>query len=537
MRQECVCSLLLYHKNGSLPATIVHEERIMTRKTLQGGLFIILMILAVTGCTAARNSTSASDYFEHVKDNPVKLRILLADMPKGGDIHNHLSGMIYAEDFLKMAARSDMCLDPANEYTVSGGPCDKGKVRAQDALRNATHWNGAINAWSTRQDRRDSRMWGHDQFFATFFRFGAAGNDKGYMLAEAARQANRENVQYLELMLSVFPKDLSTLAEKAKQDVARGDFTAAYKKLTTAGLINEARMAEGRKVFTDAEKRRDLLLKGGPGSEVHMRYVNHSIRTMPLHVVFAQLIYSFALDAQDPRVVGINLVAAEDNPVSMQDYEKHMNMIDFLHKKYNGHKRTVNIALHAGELTLGVVEPEGLTNHIRLAIEKGHAQRIGHGIDIVYEEKPYELLKTMREKKIAIEIQLTSNDVILHVSGDDHPLKLYMEEGVPFALGSDDMGVARTDLTREYMRAVQDQGLGYDDLKASVYNSLEYSFLPGQSYWADYDKKIPMSQCAGKNWDSQGCRDFLNSNVKANVQRAFELKWDEFETRWSGKLY
>jgi len=289
-------------------------------------------------------------------------------------------------------------------------------------------------------------------------------------------------------------------------------------------------------LLADAELRRDQLLGSGPGSEVRMRFVNHAIRTLPPHVVFAMLSYSFALAAEEPRMVGVNLVAPEDDPVSMQDYKLHMDMLDFLYRLYRSDPakqalaENVNISLHAGELTMGMVKPEGLTDHIRLAIEKGHAQRIGHGIDISYEKDPYGLLRTMREKGIAIEIQLTSNDVILRVSGNRHPLKLYMSEGVPFALGSDDMGVARTDMTTEYLRAVLDQGLGYDDLKASARNSLEYSFMPGDSLWADYGAKTVIPQCdAG---ETEECTAFLNVNEKAAVQWKLEQEFKVFERRW-----
>ncbi|WP_187170499.1 adenosine deaminase [Salidesulfovibrio onnuriiensis] len=506
----------------------------MIRKQLRF-LFVVLLLVAVAGCTAAK-TRSTGTYFDQVREDPVRLRIFLTEMPKGGDIHNHLPGMVYAEDFLRMAAAKDMCLDPQNGYTASAGPCKDGQVKATDALRNAAHWNGAINAWSTRQDRRDSFMWGHDQFFATFFRFGAAANDMGYMLAEAAKQASHENMAYLELMLSVFPRDLWGLSAVAADPIAKGDLAGAYAALEQAGLFNETHLDECSRTLIEGEQRRDMLLKGGPGSEVHMRFMNHAIRTLPRHVVFAQLAYSFALAAQEPRMVGINLVAPEDDPVSMQDYELHMAMIDFLYTLYHTDPAkqpvagNVNIALHAGELTLGLVKQDGLRNHIRLAIEQGHAQRIGHGIDISYEEDPYGLLRTMREKDIAIEIQLTSNDVILHVSGDRHPLCLYMSQGVPFALGSDDMGVARTDMTTEYLRAVQDQGLGYEDLKTSARNSLEYSFMPGSSLWADYGRKVVVPQCAQGKTDA--CTAFLSNNEKAAVQWRLERDLEAFEARW-----
>jgi hypothetical protein len=58
--------------------------------------------------------------------------------------------------------------------------------------------------------------------------------------------------------------------------------------------------------------------------------------------------------------------------------------------------------MHAGELTLGLVQPEDLTSHINDCLY-GWANRIGHGVDMAYESKSYELL--LHEKnKVAIEI-------------------------------------------------------------------------------------------------------------------------------------
>ncbi|MFZ0634874.1 MAG: hypothetical protein WA755_15785 [Candidatus Acidiferrales bacterium] len=71
--------------------------------------------------------------------------------------------------------------------------------------------------------------------------------------------------------------------------------------------------------------------------------------------------------------------------------------------------------------------------HVRLAVEVAHAERIGHGVDIMYEDYPYDLLKEMAVKHILVEVNLTSNDVILGVSGKDHPFPIYRKFGVPVA--------------------------------------------------------------------------------------------------------
>jgi adenosine deaminase len=84
----------------------------------------------------------------------------------------------------------------------------------------------------------------------------------------------------------------------------------------------------------------------------------------------------------------------------------------------------------------------------------------------------------MKQKGIAVEVSLTSSDVILGVRGSRHPLRQLLRAGVPVALSTDDEGVSRTDLTNEYQRAVEEQGLGYAEIKAISRHSIDYSFLP-----------------------------------------------------------
>ncbi|TMJ73977.1 MAG: hypothetical protein E6G80_04765, partial [Alphaproteobacteria bacterium] len=148
----------------------------------------------------------------------------------------------------------------------------------------------------------------------------------------------------------------------------------------------------------------------------------------------------------------------------------HMEIIRFLAKD-------VPVALHAGELWLGLVPPADLTFHIRQAVEIAGGRRIGHGVTLAFERDAQGLLAQMRARPAVVEINLTSNDLILGVRGKDHPFPVYVAAGVPVVLSSDDAGVSRIDLTNEYFRAARDYGLGYPQLKAIARNSLTYSFL------------------------------------------------------------
>ena len=210
------------------------------------------------------------------------------------------------------------------------------------------------------------------------------------------------------------------------------------------------------------------------GCDMSVRYIAYALRGLAPQQVFAQAMFAFELAAADPRIVGVNLVMPEDWYIPMRDYDLHMRMFRVFRTLYP----TVNVALHAGELALGLVPPEQLGRHIRQAIEVGGGQRIGHGTDVMNDVDPNGLLREMARRRIAIEISLSSSDVILGVRGPAHPLRQYVRAGVPVVIATDDEGVARSDLTNEYQRAVEEHGLSYGQLKEISRNSIEYSFLP-----------------------------------------------------------
>jgi adenosine deaminase len=251
-------------------------------------------------------------------------------------------------------------------------------------------------------------------------------------------------------------------------------------------------------------------------------------RSTPKALLFAQALFGFELASADPRVVAINLVGEEDEHTAMTDYADHMRIVGFLRTLYP----KVRVSLHAGELAPGLVPPEGLCCHIRLAVEQAKSDRIGHGVDVMYEDRPYDLLKEMAAKRVMVEINLTSNDVILGVEGKHHPFSLYRRYGVPVALSTDDEGISRIDLTHEYVRAVETYDLSYADLKHLVRNSLEYSFLPGASLWASPDYDRLASACegdAGADKPSSACEAFLKGSEKAAEQWELEKRFRVFE--------
>jgi adenosine deaminase len=191
-------------------------------------------------------------------------------------------------------------------------------------------------------------------------------------------------------------------------------------------------------------------------------------------------------------------------------------------------------------LVEGLVPPEGLRFHVRDSIEMAGAERIGHGVDTLNETNARELLDEMAKKDVMVEICLTSNDVILGVRGNKHPLHDFMRAGVPVALATDDEGVSRSDMTHEYLRGVEDQNLSYGDLKRMARTSLEHAFIKGDSLWSNGKTFVPAKECAGIQpgaAPSRTCQKLLNGSEKAGLQWKLEQQFREFEsTKWPASI-
>jgi adenosine deaminase len=217
----------------------------------------------------------------------------------------------------------------------------------------------------------------------------------------------------------------------------------------------------------------------------------------------------------------------------MRDFRLHMRMLNYLKGVYPN----VHIILHAGELAPGIVPPDGLRFHIRESIETGKAERIGHGVDVMYEDKAQDLLKELADKHVMVEINLSSNEGILGIKGAEHPFPLYRSAHVPVALSTDDEGVSRIELTHEYVRAALDYHLAYRDLKQLARTGMEHDFLPGQSLWAAPDLFTKaVAACNGERLGTEkpstGCKAFLDGSEKAAAQWEQERRIQAFEAKW-----
>ena len=514
------------------------------RMTLIRKTFAALIVAALfTAALAAQSPAEARTQraFEDAKKaGAPELYAFLKPFPKGADLHMHLSGAIYAETFLAEAAKQGLCVDP-DALKLEPTPCKKPLVTAADALNDQPLYDKLIDAFSMRSYVPFSGWSGHDQFFATFSRWSPLEKSvAGQWLDEVATRAAAQNEQYLEIMQTPSFGHAASLGYKigwpadSTSNVTVATLASLRDKLLAAGLRDE--VAEDSKELASAQEHRNFvescsaMENPSPVCVVKIHWLYQILRGFPPQQVFAQTLLGFEVASADPDVVGLNFVMPEDGRISMQDYHLQMQMLDYLHSVYP----KVHISLHAGELAQGMVAPEGLTFHIREAIDLGHAERIGHGVDVLYENKPDDLLKEMAAKHVMVEINLTSNDGILGIKGTNHPLAAYRAAHVPFALSTDDEGVSRIDLTHEYVRGVEEQNLTYADLKQSARTSLEHSFLHGESLYAKPDdfthrNTVCAASITSISKPSTDCLAFLHQNEKASEQWTLEHRFAIFE--------
>jgi adenosine deaminase len=574
-------------------------------------LFFPILLSACSYGTSPVTAPSGAPHsidraFEVARRDPNSLRAFLLEMPKGGDLHHHLTGAVYPEVLIQLASYEGLAVDLASsaftqcQETPAGSnagipvaaptadckacadasscktpatQCTNGTktltgmfVPACCLCSDGSLYDGVVNALSMR-----GQPWGtlaaHDHFFAIFGKLGPAVSDAPSILAQLRQQASRENLLYIESMSSALKPPGDEL--KAFQALFSGgdsSLGAAFCQRLMAGPLDTAPIGEDGKAVlaaADALGRQTAAAMAGqleasskllgcdahpdaPGCEVTVRRQIEMHRSLAPAIICQEALLGFAASHADRQhVVGINIVAAEDAYIARADYLAHMNLIGNLGRIYPD----VGRALHAGELAEGLVPPNDLRFHIVAAVCTAGAQRIGHGVDITYEADSGPVLREMAGRKpafscpahptagpVAVEINLVSNAQLLGVQGREHPLPLYLGQGVPVVLSTDDPGIMRTSLTEQYRLAgLVFPQLRYADLRTFNRNSLEYSFLTGASIWEDsgvYRRPVAACRTAAGGLDLDRCAGWAQSQrEKARLQLELERRLRSFESR------
>lgn len=531
---ECKSGLHLIEKlNGNTPACVSENTAKVLLKRHWG------QEIGLNLANSGNITDTVSAYFQQIRGNRTQLLDFFKIMPKGGDLHNHLSGSVSPEDLINLALKKGLCYNSVSYALVqpSNSSCTGTNILPVSGTEeNQTARNMLVKSWSFQDFNYSSKETSHDHFFAAFGKIDAVTKYIPEMLGYWRQTNTEENMEYAEVMYNdpFASNEIKTLTEnmtKSGITVNATDFQTAYDFLK--GRIDKQNIAQKsvQNYITDDTKSKKFC---DEYCDTTFRYIFQISRNYPLSRVFTNMVMGFEIANQTfanqtNPVVAVNMVAPEDGQYSMNNYTIHMHMLDFLKQKYP----RVNITLHAGELSKSLrnISPEDMTTHIYQAINTGHAQRIGHGVDIQSEEKKYpNLITEMQEKKIAVEVPLTSNFIILNVTVEKHPFYFYLENNVPVAPSSDDQGILDTNMTNEYTILAMDYPqVNYTNIKNMIRNTLEHSFLPGKSLWQDTGEyKIELPQCNNLTGANNCWKEGIDE--KAAYQFELEQKLDKFET-------
>ncbi len=443
---------------------------------------IIAFLLQACAVNLNNNEHITEVYFQEIlnSNDKANMGLFFSLMPKGGDIHHHYSGALYAETYLDWAAKKGQCISTDSYQLIACNEDDDQVITIDSLKRNTRLYRTILEAWS---DINFSDHYHHEtepdlQFFNTFSYFGEiSGSFYRNGLENIKKRAVDENVQYVETMINAPPTNTTfrqSQIDSIKNYQNKNDTINLVKtfELMEQAIISNPTYDSSITAYIDSLHK---YHEGIDDLDFKLRYQTYAVRTLNPGVVFGQLYSGFDATSRDTSnlIVGVNIVAPENGLVSLQDYRLHMQMFRFLKTKFP----TVKTAMHAGELHVGMVKPEDLTFHIHDAVFIAKANRIGHGVDIPYENQPIKILEKMKVDSIAIEINLTSNEFILGVYGNDHPIKIYYDFGVPVIIATDDAGVSRNSLTTEYVKLASRYQFKYTQIKGIVFNSIQFSFL------------------------------------------------------------
>lgn len=489
---------------------------------------IVLALLSLMGATSSQ--ADVNGYFNYIKTSPKLMYAFFKKMPKGGELHYHLAGGPSPEKMLFLVSKDDYCLK-TDTFLVAkmelNQHCEGAKTNT--IQKNSDLYKKVVQSWSM-EEFVPGKESSHDHFFNTFMKFiPIVFNYRAQLLANVMQRAAAHQEHYLEIMdipdnaqsisFGEVIKNASTFAERKKLLLNNKKF-----QNNVALTINES-----EQMLINARK--ELDCEGHPEKKachIKIKLLYYVLREQPLDSFFAQALNAFvAVSRSKGSLVGVNLVQPEDGMISLRDYEQQMRIFNYLHTQYP----QVHIALHAGEVTPEFVTKKELKYHIHDAVFIGKAQRIGHGVDITYENDAKNTLAYMVKHEIPVEVNLISNTHILNVSGPQHPLNYYLKHHVPVVLSTDDEGILRTDLTQQYVEAARAHHLDYQVLKQINRNTLTYAFVPGTSLWSNASTAERVSAC--QNLDSPSCKQFIAKSEKAQLQWELEKGLIAFEKQFS----
>ncbi len=416
---------------------------------------VTALLALLSGSLPATAATN--HWFEQFKDDatPDQLLRFLHSMPKGGDLHNHLSGSGHPEWYFDAALAAEergyryYTKIQIDDCTFDGGAPAGAPYLLYFHTLDERRWKdlpaclrGEYKPLADLDDKErvawqqslvlDKPHEGRDEFFEEHWPRLGALRDNPWLVAEIlfknVEAFGAEGVAYLETQVP-----FSGFTMPDGEPISPDDVLAIYRE---------------RLSRTDAK---------ATGVTVRMQF-----SVLRFHPEAERLLEStYRLAARHDDVVAVNLVGREDND---KGYPlRFLPTFRELRKQLGG----VRLSIHAGE----VDEPN---SHVRDTLLLG-AERIGHGFNLISDP---DTMLLMQHGNVMIEINLISNLLLGYV--DDysrHPFPEYLRTGIPVALSTDDRGMWDSTMSDEFFVAVTEFDLSWEEIKQLSRNSLRYAFV------------------------------------------------------------
>lgn len=484
--------------------------------------------------------------FKELKKNTPELIMFLKEMPKGGDLHNHSLGGGYAEIIYEKAIKNNDFYDlrahkflNKKEYEKS----DKDKKIISIKLLEKNYIKDYFDNYSIRGLKNKKN--GANHFFNTFTNVLSTKIKEEELILEILKRNQLENMSYVEMISDCVP---TNLIEKFKSsfnidETFNLNRIQSYCKILEKNITRENQS----KLNLFLDNREEFLKKNGI-NHVEVGYMPYLRRmTCDLEVFFIETYLFILSSCWDSRIVGVNVVEIEDSLEARRNFQGQLQILKYLYEYFKNMfpEKEINLSIHAGELTIERETLENMQDRIVSTIfltrnkekrEHPIAKRIGHGVSVQWETK--ETLEIMSRNKIPVEICLTSNEIVLGISGKNHPFNLYKKYNVPMVICTDDEAVSRGNIIIEYLKAIERYDINYSELKCLIKNSLEYSFLEGESLYVNKNCKIFRSEFSGINTIEElekriiANKNLISLNKKLKIQLELEKKILEFERNY-----
>lgn len=290
---------------------------------------IIILIFTTTGCShiGLKSSFDLDDlsktellynkFIEGESPNIAQLNLFFSKMPKGGDLHHHYSGSIYAETYLDWVEAANYLIDkntlkPAKGSAVKDQTCC---ISVKQLRSNAELYRKLLTLWSNKdyQNHYHQQLPPDANFFNTFSYFGPISQNYSEGLKVLREQAIKENVSYIETMISSV--DYSYQDNSIDENIKKATTSEAVASvLDDLSSKIDADGAFTKKIDEFIKKIEDAH-KGIDDDQFMMRYQTYASRNGTPSSVFSALYAAFSAVKKRNLLVGINFVGPENGIV------------------------------------------------------------------------------------------------------------------------------------------------------------------------------------------------------------------------------